>query len=236
MIFGTAESFDEQGHVVALGHTGVEKAIALGFTEFDTAPVYGNQHEMSFPISLGNPIRVISKLPFNKFGYDNVIKEFEKETLPITDYYIHWPFMNNQFQYEIKGTWEAFEYLHNKYNIKIGVCNFTENHLKRTFQTCTIPPAVNQIELNLKCQNNDLVNFCLKNNIEVQSYSSIRRGELSGLESVKWLLGLGVNPIVRSTKSHRLKRYLQATPMVETNMEKYHTGERFCPDPYEIPS
>ena len=59
MIFGTAESFDEQGHVVALGHTGVEKAIALGFTEFDTAPVYGNQHEMSFPISLGNPIRVI---------------------------------------------------------------------------------------------------------------------------------------------------------------------------------
>ena len=49
-------------------------------------------------------------------------------------------------------------------------------------------------------------------------------------------MGLGVNPIVRSTKLPRLKRYLQATPMVETNMEKYHTGERFCPDPYEIPS
>jgi diketogulonate reductase-like aldo/keto reductase len=238
MIFGTVESFDQYNHAVALGNTGIDIALQLGFEAFDTAPSYGNQHEMSFP----EGTRIISKLPFNKFGYDDVIESFNKEHLPITDYYIHWPFMNNNFKDEIKGTWEAFEYLHDKHNIKIGVCNFTEKHLQRVFQSCSIPPEVNQFELNLKCQNRSLIDFCKQNHIEVQSYASIRRGELEPVQGLGWLLGLGVTPIVRSRDPLRLKQYQQVADSITMSeyhirrLEGYHTGERFCPDPYDIPS
>jgi diketogulonate reductase-like aldo/keto reductase len=55
----------------------------------------------------------------------------------------------------------------------IGVSNFNIEQLKRVFDNCTIRPDVNQIEINPLCQNDELVDFCQKNNIVVTVISLI---------------------------------------------------------------
>eukprot|EP00536_Pseudo-nitzschia_multiseries_P013853 jgi/Psemu1/213025/e_gw1.624.61.1 len=56
----------------------------------------------------------------------------------------------------------------------IGVCNFTVKHLERLKKTATIwPPAVNQIECHPLFPQKELVEYCRKEGIVVQAYSSL---------------------------------------------------------------
>jgi diketogulonate reductase-like aldo/keto reductase len=56
----------------------------------------------------------------------------------------------------------------------IGVCNFTIRHLERLKKTATIwPPAVNQIECHPLFPQKELVDYCRKEGIIVQAYSSL---------------------------------------------------------------
>ncbi|CDI97758.1 aldo keto reductase family 1 member B4 [Echinococcus multilocularis] len=55
----------------------------------------------------------------------------------------------------------------------IGVSNFNKRQLERILAMCTIPPAVNQIEVNLHCLNTKLIEFCRCKNILVEGYALI---------------------------------------------------------------
>ena len=91
MIFGTVEKWADDGHALKGKGTGIEEAIKAGFDTFDTAPVYLNEKEVGN--DLEGIFQVQSKLDYFKWGYENVIEEFEKssEHLSITTYLIHWP-------------------------------------------------------------------------------------------------------------------------------------------------
>ncbi|CDI97760.1 aldo keto reductase family 1 member B4 [Echinococcus multilocularis] len=52
----------------------------------------------------------------------------------------------------------------------IGVSNFNKRQLERILVSCTIPPAVNQIEVNLHWLNTKLIEFCHSKNIFVEGY------------------------------------------------------------------
>ena len=240
MIFGTVEKWADDGHALKGKGTGIEEAIKAGFDTFDTAPVYLNEKEVGN--DLEGIFQVQSKLDYFKWGYENVIEEFEKssEHLSITTYLIHWPVLPLN---ELKETWRAFEYLKNEGQVeKIGVCNFTIKHLHKLLDISEIPPDINQFELNIFCQNDELINECKHYNIEVQSYSSICRGKpVFGAPSISsgvmldWLLSKGVNPIVRSTKINRLQEMikLESLPRVGQleHYKEYDRQFRLCPDP-----
>ena len=240
MIFGTVEKWADDGHALKGKGTGIEEAIKAGFDTFDTAPVYLNEKEVGN--DLEGIFQVQSKLDYFKWGYENVIEEFEKssEHLSIITYLIHWPVLQLK---ELKETWRAFEHLKNEGQVeKIGVCNFTIKHLQKLLDICEIPPDINQFELNIFCQNDELINECKHYNIEVQSYSSICRGKpVFGAPSISsgvmldWLLSKGVNPIVRSTKINRLQEMikLESLPRVGQleHYKEYDRQFRLCPDP-----
>jgi len=115
MIFGTVEKWGNDGHALKGKGTGIKNAVKAGFDTFDTAPGYLNEKEVGNDLE-GN-FRVQSKLDYFKWGYENVIEEFENssEHLSITTYLIHWPVLPLK---ELKETWRAFEHLKIKAKLK----------------------------------------------------------------------------------------------------------------------
>ena len=55
----------------------------------------------------------------------------------------------------------------------IGVSNFNISQLEDVLKNCKIKPAVNQIELHPYLQNDELVEFCQKNDIVVTAYAPL---------------------------------------------------------------
>lgn len=53
----------------------------------------------------------------------------------------------------------------------IGVSNFNIKQLKEILDNCTIKPVCNQFEIHPLLHNNELVNFCHQNNIDVIAYA-----------------------------------------------------------------
>eukprot|EP00531_Pseudo-nitzschia_arenysensis_P008415 CAMPEP_0116149342 /NCGR_PEP_ID=MMETSP0329-20121206/18884_1 /TAXON_ID=697910 /ORGANISM="Pseudo-nitzschia arenysensis, Strain B593" /LENGTH=232 /DNA_ID=CAMNT_0003645625 /DNA_START=72 /DNA_END=770 /DNA_ORIENTATION=- len=72
-------------------------------------------------------------------------------------------------------TWRAMEDAVKSGKVKaIGVCNFSIQHLEGLKKTATIwPPAVNQIECHPLFPQTELVDYCRKEGIVVQAYSSL---------------------------------------------------------------
>lgn len=72
-------------------------------------------------------------------------------------------------------TWRAMEDAVRSGKVKaIGVCNFGIQHLERLKRTATIwPPSVNQIECHPLFPQKELVEYCRKEGIIVQAYSSL---------------------------------------------------------------
>jgi len=69
-------------------------------------------------------------------------------------------------------TYQALESLHQEGLVRsIGVSNFNIEQLRDVLDNCKIKPSVNQFEINPYYQNNKLVEFCHKNDVNVQAYA-----------------------------------------------------------------
>ena len=55
----------------------------------------------------------------------------------------------------------------------IGVSNFNRRQIDRILSVCRIPPAVNQIEVNLHCLNTKLIDYCHSKNILIEAYAPL---------------------------------------------------------------
>ncbi|POS69397.1 hypothetical protein DHEL01_v212210 [Diaporthe helianthi] len=71
-------------------------------------------------------------------------------------------------------TWRAMEELAESGKARaIGVSNWTIDGLKKLFSFAKIRPSVNQIEVHPFLPNEELVKFCLKNNVLPEAYSPL---------------------------------------------------------------
>lgn len=71
-------------------------------------------------------------------------------------------------------TWQTLESLVSEGKIKsIGVSNYTSSHLEDLLTYCKVKPTVNQVEFHPMCYQKDLLDFCKKNSIHLQAYSSL---------------------------------------------------------------
>lgn len=57
----------------------------------------------------------------------------------------------------------------------IGVCNFEISKLKKLLKFAHVKPAINQIERHPLFQQNEIVNFCKENGIQVMAYTPFGR-------------------------------------------------------------
>ena len=226
--FGTYKATEQEGI------QSVITALSKGYSLLDTATIYGNEEAVGKGIKASGVARedvyITTKLWREQLGYFSTKIEFEKslERLGVDYidlYLIHWPANAKNYknwQNTNAETWQAMEELQAEGKIKsIGVSNFLEEHLEALLQTAKVIPSVNQIEFHPGYWQPEVVTFCKKQNIAVESWSPLARGKVFGnpiLEAIakihnksvaqvclRWVIQHDVIVIPKSTTPERIE-------------------------------
>ncbi|MED6199274.1 hypothetical protein PIB30_074387 [Stylosanthes scabra] len=199
-------------------------AIEAGYRHFDTAALYGSEEPLG---------QAVAKA---KLGLEYVDL-----------YLIHWPVWlkpeaggaaGAEFRkdyvipFDIKETWQAMEECQRMGLAKsIGVSNFGIKKLTKLLENATIPPSVNQVEMNVTWQQGKLIEFCKQKGIHVSAWSPLGAckttwGSNSVMESpilkeiatarhksmsqvaLRWIYEQGASVIVKSFNKERMKQNL----------------------------
>ncbi len=211
----------------------VLSAIECGYRLIDTAEFYVNEESVGKAVRESSVNRkdlfVTSKVWNTNRGYDNTMRAFEGslKTLGMDYldlYLIHWP--ANALQYSEPDrvnldTYKALISLYEQGLVKaIGVSNFKPHHLEPLMYT-NVKPMVNQIEFHPGFMQNDTVEYCKQNDILVQAWSPMARGEVFSHPVIKalsekyactpaqlcirWCMQHDVLPLPKSVTPERIK-------------------------------
>ncbi|KAJ4947990.1 hypothetical protein NE237_000056 [Protea cynaroides] len=233
-------------------------AIDLGYRHFDTAFYYETEEFVGQAIAQAieqglidkrSDIFVTSKLWCSDADHDLVLPAL-KETLKklgldyVDLYLIHNPMRLKQgsgkhfskediLPFDMRGTWEAMEECCRLgLAMSIGVSNFSCEELSQLLSYSTIPPAVNQVEMNPAWHQKKLRKFCDENGIHVSAWSplgangaywgslavmkspvleeiSMTKGKSIAQIALRWIYEQGVSPIVKSFNKDRMKENLK---------------------------
>lgn len=171
----------------------VRTAVALGYRLIDTAQAYKNEQGVGEGIrSCGVPreeLFVASKVAAELKTYEAAAASIEKTLKKMgLDYLdqmiIHAPQPWSEFRdtkryfAENKAVWRALEDAQTAGKVRvIGVSNFLKDDLENLLSDCRVKPMVNQILLHISNTDQDLLNFCKEQHIQVEAYSPIAHGE-----------------------------------------------------------
>ena len=240
----------------------VSKALEVGYRHIDTAAVYGNEEGVGEAIAKSGIARdelfVTTKVWNSDQGYDSALAALDASLgrlgLDYVDLYlVHWPAPARDLYVE---TWKALEkaYADGKAR-SIGVSNFQPNHLHRLQAECTVPPAVNQVELHPSFTQADLVDVHRDLGIVVESYSPL--GQAADLDSatvteiagrvgrapaqviIRWHLQQGYVVIPKSITPERIESNFdvfdfELTDADMTAISALDSGNRIGPHPDEL--
>ena len=221
----------------------VYEAIKAGYRIIDTAEGYANEAEVGYAIAKAisegickrEELFIATKLSVHHpIGYENTLHYFEKSlknlNLDYLDLYlIHYP--NSQADDSWKTlnaeTWRAMEKLHEEGKLRyLGCSNFMPYHIKELLKTAKIKPVCNQIELNPAWQQEHVVEYCRKNDINLIAWRplmsrswAMEKDFMKKLPTkynksiqqilLRWSIQKGYTPLTRSTKPNRMKENME---------------------------
>lgn len=180
----------------------IRNAIKCGYRLIDTAQAYGNEHGVGEGIrTCGIPrkeIFVTSKIAAEAKTYADAKKAIEdiltKTGLDYLDLVIihapqpwkKWRNKNERFFEENIQVWKAMEEAYKAGKLRaIGVSNFLVDDLQNILEHCEVKPMVNQILCHISNTPLDLIEFCKKNDILVESYAPIAHGKVLKNKEIK---------------------------------------------------
>lgn len=163
----------------------LESAVQAGYGLIDTASGYGNEvaiGQILKGITCRKELLLQSKIGPRDMGRDKARKAALNSIgcLGRLDVLvIHWPGRNRRQRFE---TWQVLEELYNEGQVRaIGVSNFLPEHIDALLADgAKIKPMINQFELHPLCQGRNIVDYCMKNSIAIQSYSTLGGGPAQG--------------------------------------------------------
>lgn len=216
------------------GAQNIIDALDNGYRYIDTAAYYENEDEIGEAIEKTGINRselfIASKVWRTDLGYESTKKSFHESLGRLkTDYLdlflIHWPradMTSPDWKVKIQDTWRAMEELYNEGRIRsIGLSNFMPHHIMTLMETAKIRPMVNQLELHVGYMQPVAVEYCKKNDILVQAWSPLGRGDILGDERIlsvakkynkpiaqfllTFLVQQGIAVVVKSSSADRMR-------------------------------
>lgn len=173
-------------------------ALQQGTRHIDTSIMYKNEQDVGRAIQdSGVPrdeIFITAKLPPHIKNTKGVRRFFERSLNNLQVDYIDayiinapGPFHDLQGDYN-EGNVIAYKELEALYNEElvtaIGVSQFDVHHLQNILEHCDITPHINQISYFIGHTQETIVDFCHKNNIQIQAFSPLAKGYLFNNETV----------------------------------------------------
>lgn len=163
----------------------VKTAIEVGYRHFDSALAYRNEKLVGEAmLASGIPrsqLFFTTKLPPKIRGYEATVNAIEESLANcglgyIDLYLIHAPYGNRESRL---GQWKAIEEAMQAKKIRAGgVSNYNIHHIQELLDSSpTIKPVINQIELHPWLCREELVQYCRANEICLEAYSPLTRGQ-----------------------------------------------------------
>ncbi|TQF06433.1 aldo/keto reductase [Kitasatospora acidiphila] len=245
----------------------VRTAIEAGYRSIDTAAIYENEAGTGEGIRQAGVPReelfLTTKLWNSgtrdwsgQAGRDAVLREFDASLARLgTDYLdlylIHWP---RPMHGSYGNVWAAFEELLASGRTKaIGVSNFGQAELTHLFETTSVVPAINQVELHPHFPQRELRAFHAEHGITTEAWSPLGQGGALLAEPVlakiaakhgrtvaqvvlRWHLQHDIVAIPKSVTPSRIRENFDVTGF-ELDAEDLAaidgsaTGKRLGPDP-----
>lgn len=179
----------------------VSAAMDIGYRLYDTAQVYNNEKEVSAAIKetgiKREEVFITTKVATSNFGYERA-KESVLESLKVMDQsyldlvLIHWPGakgidpqspQNKELRH---GSYRALLELQKEGKIKsVGISNFMVPHVRGLLEEFDEKPQLNQVEMSPICYPKETVEYCQRNQIVIQAYSTLGRGLLMSEEWIE---------------------------------------------------
>lgn len=218
-------------------------AFQIGFRGIDCGRYYKNEMDWGNAIKESGVDRenifIQTKVDYSleRMGL-NILEDFEKtlenfQTHYIDSLLIHWPVYETFIE-----TWKALENLYRAGKVRaIGVCNFRIEHFEILKKHAAIMPMIAQIERHPCRKQQELVDYCQKNSIQVEAYQplAVTRPQLMNnnilIEIAKshkcsvpqvalaWNIQSGVIPLPKSSNPERLKQNFDSTQIFLTKEE-----------------
>lgn len=192
-VFGGGKWWGDQKQDVSLAV--MDTAIRAGVNLFDTAPFYGfgRSEKIVGEFIAANKIRkkiiISTKLGldpdapgFHNLKRDRMKKELEESlrrlgTDYIDIYLIHWPDPNVPIKESAVTMREFYE---SGVIRSVGVSNYSVSQMREFMDFCPLHAAQPPYSMFDRGIENDILPFCLKNNISVMAYSPLHGGMLTG--------------------------------------------------------
>lgn len=219
--------------------------------------VYRNEHHIGEALKTLLPkynlqrkdIFITSKLIPSVNQPDHYVENLVKTSLQnlntdyIDCYLIHWPGVSgldvkhpDNKKYRV-NTWKTLIKLHKSGLIRsIGVSNYMVNHLQEMLEYSDgILPALNQVEWHPYNHQSELLEYCQKNNIFLQAYSSLGTSNYSTLRVDSTIVAIAKK--LNKTPAQILLRwsYQQNIGIIPKASEKSRIEENYNLD-FEIPA
>ncbi|CAN0841031.1 Methylecgonone reductase, partial [Linum grandiflorum] len=175
-------------------------AIEVGYRHFDTAALYCSEESVGKAVAEAvdkglvgsrSEFFITSKAwctdPHPKLVVPALKNSLRRLRMEYVDLYlVHFPvtlkndanpleFAKDEIvEFDMKKTWNAMEECYKQGLCKaIGVSNFGPVKLCQLLDYATIPPSVNQVEINVRWQQKELVELCKEKGIQVCAWSPL---------------------------------------------------------------
>jgi 2,5-diketo-D-gluconate reductase A len=234
-------------------------ALQAGYRHIDTAAAYGNEAAVGQAVHAAglerDEVYITTKCFNDDHGYDQAKRalraSLERLEMQHVDLYlIHWPVPAHDKYVE---TWQAFIDLQKEgLTRSIGVSNFQSEHLERIIDETGVTPAVNQVELHPRFQQQGLRHEHAERGIATEAWSPLAQGEVlddpviveiaeahgktPAQVVIRWHIDIGNIVIPKSVTPERIEKNFdvfgfQLTAAQLQAIDELDAGERMGPDP-----
>ena len=239
----------------------IRVALEIGYRLIDTASFYRNEEDVGRAVKDSavprEEVFITTKLWNDDHGYDAALLAFDASLKSlglgyIDLYLVHFPVPNLRNE-----SWRALEKILGSGRARaIGVSNYTERHLKELLSRSSVVPAANQVEFSPFLYQRDLLEFCRKQQIQLEAYAPLtagrrlddpritaiaqKHGHTNAQVLLRWAIQHEVVVIPKSTHAGRIAENAQIFDFELTSedvsmLDSLHDGFRSSWNPTTVP-